>query len=274
MHGKEKILQPLFNRYFFATLITPESLDTDKFGTFTGEIKRDQDLKDVLRKKAFEGIKLTGLNYALASEGTFRPHPQIPFIECNQESLIFLDTKNKVEIFSHTLSTESKNMYIEAKNINQIRSFLIDINLGKQGVIVKPSFDYKDSKKFIYKGLTSSKEVYFAYLQIKKKFKSQSVWIETDNRAFMSPKRQQVIYDCGLKLINKLKSLCPKCSFPGFEVKDYEPGLRCSNCNIPSNKPLKEIWHCINPKCSYKESKNRSDGRVSLDPTFCDWCNP
>jgi len=60
---------------FSATIVVPQSMDTDQFETFSGEIERQSDLKKVLVEKAREGMRQTGLQFGLASEGSFGPHP-------------------------------------------------------------------------------------------------------------------------------------------------------------------------------------------------------
>lgn len=274
MHEKEKILKPLFFNEFSAEIIVPKNVDTDLLGTFSGEIKRERDLKAVLRKKALLGIEQTGLKFGIASEGSFGPHPWIPFIACNQESLIFIDQQRDIEIFSHFVSTDNRAEYIEAETFEQIKEFLKNIQFGEQGVIVKPNHEYVESTEYIIKGLTNIDDVYEAFQKIKSKLESKTVFVETDNRAYLSPKRRQVIFQTGEKLVEKLRSLCAGCHFPGFEMTDFIKGLVCSGCGLKSNKPLKEVWSCPNKSCSYQEIKDRADGIKNLDPAECDWCNP
>ncbi len=274
MHEKEKILEPLFKRNFFSKIIVPRNIDTDLLGTFSGEIKRDSDLKTALRKKAMIGIEQTGLKFGLASEGSFGPHPWIPFLPCNQESLIFIDVERDIEIISHFISTDNCSEYIEAEDFKQVEEFLIKIRLGEQGLIVKPSHEYIQSTEYIFKGLTKVKDVATAFEKIKLDLNAQTVFVETDNRAHMSPKRRQVIFKSAEKIVEKLKSLCPGCRAPGFDMTSFLPGLVCEGCGSKSDKPLKEVWSCPSKSCSYQEIRDRTDGIKSLDPAECDWCNP
>jgi hypothetical protein len=189
MHEKEKILEPLFAKEFSAKIVVPHGIDTDRLGTFTGEIKREIELKSVLRQKAMIGIDQTGLTFGLASEGSFGPHPWIPFVSCNQESLIFIDLQRGLEIFSHFISTDNRAEYIHAENFEQVTEFLQKIQFGPQGVVLKPSHDYVDSTDYIFKGLQDIVDVKDAFQKIKANFDAKTVFVETDNRAFLSPKR-------------------------------------------------------------------------------------
>ncbi len=149
MDKKGAIFAPLFHKYFSATIVESKKVDTDQLGTFSGEVKRNRDLRSVLRKKAMLGLEETELSFGIASEGSFGPHPSVPFIECNRETLIFIGLERDSEVFSHVISTENKAEYIEAENIDQIKTFLKRIHFGYQGVIVKPSHDYVESSDFI-----------------------------------------------------------------------------------------------------------------------------
>ena len=273
MHGKEKVLAPLFEKYFGAELLVPTGLDTDKYGTFSGEVKRASDIQSVLRAKAKEGAELLGLSYALASEGSFNSHPWIPIVGSNQENLLFLDLKNQIEIGAKVVSTQSRAEFIEASTTADIIKFCEQVNCGPQGLIVKPQHDTSELK-WIHKGLTTVDQVLDAFAKIKKELKLDKVWIETDNRAHLNPKRQSVIFEAGQKLIDMILSLCPGCQCPGFGMVDFIKGLQCRDCGYKSDKAIKEIWACPSSSCDYKEERGRLDGIQDLDPAFCDWCNP
>lgn len=273
-HHKDKIISALFKDNFNAQLIVPPNIDTDQFGTFTGEIQRPSDIKQVLRKKAELGLKATGLQLGLANEGSFGPHPNMPWLECNQETFIFVDARLEIEIFANVVSLENRAEYSAIEDEHQLISFLEKINFGPQAVIVKPSPTDTDVRDYIFKGLTDQQKVLEAIRKIKTDLKQKSVWIETDNRAHLSPKRQAVILKSAENLVQLLKSKCPGCEYPGFEIKDFIMGMKCESCGLKSEKPAQEIWGCPNSKCDFEEVKERSDGLKFLKPEQCDWCNP
>ncbi len=273
MHGKEQILAPLFRKNFEAQLQVPKGIDTDKYGTFSGEVRRVRDIKSVLRAKALEGAELLGSRFSLASEGSFSSHPLIPMIGSNQENLLFLDLENKIEIHSAFTSTQSRTEYIEAACLDDVINFCQQLDCGPQGLIVKPQYDSIEAG-WIQKGLVETKQVVDAFLSLKKELNLEKVWIETDNRAHMNPKRQEVIFKAGEKLMENLASLCPGCRSPGFQMVDFLRGLLCRDCGYESDKPIKEIWGCPSAGCDYQEQRGRLDGIKALDPAQCDWCNP
>lgn len=273
MHGKEKVLGEMFQSQLGARLIVPSQLDTDKYGTFSGEVSRLNDIRSVLREKAREGARLLDAERGLASEGTFGPHPWIPLTGCNQESLLFIDLKRDIEIFAHVISMENRSECKEVESEQDVLQFCKRVTCGSQAVVVKPSHDFSESS-WIFKGLTEQDHVLQAFQKLQKQFPSQKLWIETDNRAHLNPKRRKVIHEVGEKLMEALLSLCPDCRTPGFQMSGFERGLTCSGCGLKSDKAAKEIWTCPSKTCLYQELRGRLDGRLSLDPSECDWCNP
>ena len=274
MHGKEQILGPLFQEIFNAKVLVPQDMNTDIFGTFSGEVPRKKDIKDVLRKKADLGMRISGHKYGIASEGSFGPHPWIPFASCNQEFLIFKDLERDIEVFSTGISLNSRADSIQIQKLSEAQDFFRKIGFGSQGVIVRPPENLKNCEKYIFKGLREFRDVESAFLQIKRDLNVQKIVIETDNRCHMSPRRQKVIFNSGQLLVETLCSLCPECGVPGFEMFDYLRGLPCSECGKRSDKPQKELWRCPSKNCTYQEERGRLDGLQSLDPSECDECNP
>jgi len=61
-------------------VVVPAGLDTDGLGTFTGEVERPAPPRETALLKARLAIETTGLPRALASEGSFGPHPALGFV--------------------------------------------------------------------------------------------------------------------------------------------------------------------------------------------------
>ncbi len=91
IHAKERAVEkPLRQRLAMAVNLV-SSINTDSFGTFTGEIPRAGSMADAARRKALAAITATGLPYGIGSEGSFGPHPAIPFLPSSTELLAFVD---------------------------------------------------------------------------------------------------------------------------------------------------------------------------------------
>jgi len=74
------------------------------------------------------------------------------------------------------------------------------------------------------------------------------------------------------KLVDKIKSACPKCSTPGFGITDVEPGLPCELCGFPTRSTLNYIYTC--KKCDFIKKENYPEKKMTEDPMYCDQCNP
>ncbi|PMB21063.1 DUF6671 family protein, partial [Fischerella thermalis] len=90
-HQKERVIAPILEAELRMKVVVPEDFDTDVFGTFTREVKRPGNQVEAARLKAKKALELTGESLAIASEGSFGPHPEIPFISGNREVVLLLD---------------------------------------------------------------------------------------------------------------------------------------------------------------------------------------
>jgi hypothetical protein len=97
-HGKEQVIKPTLEKAVGVHVIIETGFNIDRFGTFTREIERPGSQLDTARLKAKKGMELTGLDIGLASEGSFGPHPVMPWVPWNVEIVLLVDQKEKLEI--------------------------------------------------------------------------------------------------------------------------------------------------------------------------------
>ncbi|MEG4323680.1 MULTISPECIES: DUF6671 family protein, partial [unclassified Microcoleus] len=88
MHHKERVMAPILERELGVRISVPRELDTDAFGTFTREVKRLGTQIEAARQKAEKALEVAGETLAFASEGTFGPHPMMPYLPANREIVI------------------------------------------------------------------------------------------------------------------------------------------------------------------------------------------
>ncbi len=69
-HLKQRQLAPAFTDVLGARLVVPDDLDTDRFGTFSGEMARTASARETACKKARLGMCVTGLRCGVASEAS------------------------------------------------------------------------------------------------------------------------------------------------------------------------------------------------------------
>jgi hypothetical protein len=266
-HQKEKVITPIFEKELNVKCFVASNLDTDELGTFTGEIERKDDPVTTARKKCLLAMQLNQCDLAIASEGSFGPHPTIGIINADDEILVLIDKKNNLEFISRELSTQTNFNGSEIKSYTELEKFSKLVKFPTHGIILRR---LKDAKEDIYKGITTEKDLKKAYDFLMDKY--SSVYAETDMRALYNPTRMQVIEKTTKKLIEKIKTLCPKCSTPGFSITDAKPGLVCQNCNLPTRSTLLHILSC--QSCGFKQEKMYPSRIFSEDPMYCDFCNP
>jgi hypothetical protein len=267
MHNKESVIAPILEKNLGAICFTSSSIDTDLLGTFSGEVPRNFDALTTLRKKCDLGHNLTKSNLVVASEGSFGQHPTIFFATANEELLMLKDYENDIEIVAREISIEtnfnSKLIHTE----EELFEFAAQVNFPSHALLLKSN--EKNFEK-IFKGITTEEVLLEKYYELKHSF--NTVYAETDMRAMFNPTRMNVIENATYKLIEKIKSLCPKCSLPGFDVVTIKSGLPCKNCLFPTRSTFSHIYQC--KKCSFEEEKLYPRGIQHEDPTYCDICNP
>lgn len=267
MHGKEKILGPLAEKELGVKVIIPANINTDEFGTFTGEKPRIKSPIETAREKAEAAMKLTGCDLAIASEGSFGPHPILGIVPANEEWLLFTDKKNQLEIIIRELSTETNYNSQICRNIEELMAFAKSAGFPEHGLIIRSK---NHGTEPIQKGIQEEnilRSVAKLFIE-----KESEFIVETDMRSMMNPMRRKVIVSAGEKLMKKLKSTCPSCHFPGFDVEEVLSGLPCSQCSLPGRSPLTYILRC--KKCGYENRKDFPHEKTTEDPMYCDYCNP
>jgi len=267
MHKKEVVIAPAIEGELKVNCFVDDRFDSDVLGTFSGEFKRDTDVLSTLRKKCYKAMELTNCDLSIASEGSFGPHPYIPFVQADDEVLMFLDKKNNIEIVAREVSTITNYNALTVTSIEQLVKFANESLFPSHALILKQGeYLYEEMKKGIHSWDVLVNTFHEWYP------KNGHVYVETDMRAMCNPTRMQVIKDATLKLIQKLKSECPKCGMPGFDVVLSKKGLKCSFCGMPTRSISANVLVCKH--CNYSEEKVFPFGKYSEEPMFCDFCNP
>jgi hypothetical protein len=264
-HGKEEVLKPVLERALDVKCLLSDAFDTDIFGTFSGEIERKENALTTIRNKCLGAMQYHNVDLAVASEGSFGPHPAAFFATADDELLILIDKKNDLEIIGRKLSLETNFASKECTNLSSFLLFLKQIQFPSHKVILKDKNSFE-----IYKDIDTEEEAIriFEILVAKHGL----VFAETDMRAMNNPTRMKVIHEAAENLIEKMKSLCPECQHPGFSVTSSVAGLPCSSCNFPTKSILYQTLSCS--KCNNTE-KNYFPRKVHVeDAMYCDNCNP
>lgn len=266
-HKKEIAIKPIIEKELGLECIIPENFDTDIFGTFTGEVNRIDDPLTTLKKKCLLAIEKTGIQIAIANEGSFNPHPNMFFAQADDELIMLYDNENNIEIVEREINMNTNFSTEEIGSEKQLIEFANKIGFPSHGIILKKS---QNDFSIIKKENKSLKELLNNFNEIKNS--SNIVWAETDMRAMNNPTRMLNIEKATYKLINKVKSLCPECKTPGYGIFESINGLPCELCNFPTKSTLKHIYKC--QKCNFKSELMYPNNKKFEDPQFCDICNP
>ncbi|MBD2409826.1 hypothetical protein FACHB389_10350 [Nostoc calcicola FACHB-389] len=271
MHQKEKAIAPILEAELGVKILVPQDFNTDVFGTFTRDIKRPGNQIEAAKLKAKKALELTGETLAIASEGSFVPHPDIPFIYSNREIVIILDKKSNLEIIGQEFSLETNYNHIVVESVEQAFEFAKKIGFPEHGLVAMFSESPEDSNEII-KGIITEEKLVEAVNFVLKKSPTGKAHLETDMRAMYNTTRMKNIAKATQDLIRKIQNLCPKCSTPGFEIVKRIPGLPCEICFFPTPLTLSVIYQC--QKCGFSQEKPFPNGREYADPAQCMYCNP
>ncbi len=266
-HKKDLVLAPIFEKFLYVKCVTSNQINTDLFGTFSGEVERINSAEITLREKSKYAYEKTNIDLILTSEGSFGPHPLIPFATLNEEWLLLKDFKNNIEIKEKLYSQNTNFSNVKISNIKDLVSFAKQIGFPKHALIFK---DFESDSKTTIKGIHRLHDLKKYYYEFKNQF--GTFFAETDMRAMYNPTRMDEIYKLGLKLLNKMVSLCPKCEFPGFGITDLTFGLPCEDCLMPSKSILSHIFKC--QACHFQLERMYPKGKKFEEPMYCEFCNP
>lgn len=265
MHGKEKVIAPVLELELGLKCVVDTRIDTDIFGTFSGEIDRRNSAFVTSKQKCLFATDKLGYDIAIASEGSFGPHPAIAFVNADIELLMYYDKINSVEVVVNEISTDTNFNKADVRDKVELLKFADRSKFPSHALILKD-----EKNQIIKKGIQSEKVLIELFNENIKSNKFISV--ETDMRAHLNPTRMKVIERCANKLVEALKSTCPKCGMFGFVITASKDGLPCSNCASPTRSTLAFVSEC--KKCHHQTEKKFPHGKTHEDPMYCDFCNP
>lgn len=264
-HQKEQAIAPVFAKKLGCSLNIHE-FDTDQFGTFTGEVPRAQSPYETCVLKAKTAADHYGYRLALASEGSFGPHPQMPFVASDHEIMVLVDREQSWVIAEQCLSTETNYAMLTLNAHTDWSSFLDQVHFPSHALTLQTAKD----KQLIAKGIQTFDElehwIHHGLTQ------DDELLLGTDMRAMMNPTRMALIECLAQKLADRILSRCPQCASPGFGGQSQQGHLPCSCCGSPTNFYQHEVWGCVH--CDHQEYRPRQDGLQDVDPTYCSECNP
>lgn len=266
-HGKEKVIAPILEEAFGVTCFVLDAFDTDKLGTFSGEVERVDDPIEAARKKCLLAMEQSKCDLAIASEGSFGNHPNLFFVPANEEFIVLMDQKNQLEIVARHLTTETNFKGQSITTTSELEVFAGKAGFPDHALILKSS---EKDWSYIRKGITSARALNVSFQECMKEH--GAVYVETDMRAMHNPSRMVAIRETMKRLKQKMDTKCPNCQTPGFDLVEVQPGLPCKSCTMPTKAALHAIYRCS--KCNYEKKNTFPNGKTQEEPMYCDFCNP
>lgn len=273
MHRKEEVIAPLLEQALGLQVVVPQEFDTDRFGTFSREVKRAGSQLEAARLKAEQALQITDHQIALASEGAFGPHPAMPFLACNREIVVLIDRQHQLEIVGEALSTETNFNQAQVKTWEEAQQFANRVGFPEHGLVVIAGGDRplsNVSADRVIKGITTETQLLQALERAW--HQADSAWLETDMRALFNPMRMKVIRQATENLIQKIQTGCPQCGYPGFDVVERKPGLPCGLCDQPTSRIRSILYRC--QVCDFAQEIEFPEAIRTADPMYCSYCNP
>ncbi len=267
MHGKEQVIAPILEKALGVKTILPKDFDTDFYGTFSGERARDLDPFETAKAKAKSACAQTGCTVAVASEGSFGPHPTLYFMPADDEVMVLVDLENDICIKARVVSTETNFSGAQFYDLPSVKEFAEKIGFPKHALILRKEAEDVEG---LVKEIDSWTLLVTHVLGHLSRY--GSLFVETDMRAMHNPMRMKVIEEVTHKLVEVIKDDCPRCKTPGYDICEVVQGLPCNACGSPTKSTLAYQYKC--KSCNYSSIKEFPNGKEFENPQFCDCCNP
>lgn len=270
MHGKERVIAPLLQGALQLQVEVAKGLDTDRFGTFSREIERAGSQVDAARAKiaaAFE--RHPDAPVAIASEGSFGPHPSIPFVALGREIVVLFDRETGLQVIGRHADMATNFQHVQVADVAAALDFAERVDFPAHGVIVMACADGVPAPTcFVRKAIETTDDLartVTAALSL-----GGAAQVETDMRAHRNPTRLRAIKRATLDLVRRCRSPCPLCARPGFAMTERLSGLPCADCGVPTIAVRAQRWACEG--CGHRQE--RPVAAVDADPGLCPACNP
>lgn len=261
-HGKEVPFGDALAEVGLTVVGAP--VDTDALGTFTGERERRSSMPVAASTKAKLAIARTGHEIGLGSEGSFGNHPDAPFV-VNVEYVHFIDRRLDLAIgeWSSTLDVCAAHTVVSEPSVSG--SFLTRAGFPSHALIVRNPA----AVLFVEKGITDEADLEAALRRCLRH--SPNAVVGNDLRAHRNPTRQRHLAHLGSRLADRLRCPCPRCGAPGWGAVESRPGLRCAQCQRPTDLVAERRFACARRGCAAEKWTALPS---EAGPARCTWCNP
>lgn len=270
MHHKERVIAPLLGRFLGLQVQVPAGFDSDRFGTFSRDVARTGSALDAARAKIAAGFAhLPDARVGLASEGSFGPHPELPFVSMGVELVLLVDRDSGLELAGWHGAPAPYATGERITSLSGLRALAARVGFPAQGLVVMGmTGDQPAPERALFKQLDTHDALEAAVSALLAEH--GHAWVETDLRAHRCPRRMRRIARATLALVRAWRSRCPACGQPGFVAGEAVRGLPCAWCLAPTAQARGHRQQCRH--CGHAQI--RPVRRMLADPAYCDRCNP
>lgn len=271
MHAKERVIGPILRDELGLTIRLAMGVNTDQFGTFSREVRRSGSQLDAARAKIAAGFEYApSSRVGFASEGSFGPHPYIPFLAIGRELVLMIDRESQFELTGYDTSPETNFGHTVARDREAAFAFAKRARFPEHGLIVMGCRDEQPAPDLLLKKEIADANALEAAVQDAVRL-CGAAFVETDMRAHRNPTRMTAIKRATRDLVRRFYSLCPSCSHRGFDVTERIAGLPCAWCGEPTNVIMAEALIC--QSCGHRDERSVA-AAPTADPGQCQGCNP
>ncbi len=264
-------MAPLLGQALGLRVERASGLDTDLFGTFSRETPRTGTPLDAARAKVTAAFACAPhARVGLASEGSFGPHPAIPFLPLGVELVLLSDRETGFELTGHDATPDTNFSHALVTDVDGASAFAQRCGFPAHGLIVIGSVDGRPAPDIaLVKDVLDRGTLEAAVRKVLAE--SGAAVVETDMRAHRNPTRLRATERATADLVRRYQSRCPACRHRGFDVTEWVPGLPCASCGAPTRDIQDHILSCSS--CGHRETR-RASLSPTADPGRCDYCNP
>jgi len=266
-HGKSIAAHEPFSR-LLNSRIEELVIDSDKLGTFSGEVERYGTMLDALRGKVQMARNNTSERFVLVSEGSFGSSDG--FFAHGIEMLMLHDAQTGIEVIEQYVSLDTNYARATISTLDELIKFLKGVRFGSHAIVIYPDGNLREAT--VCKGIFTIEEAQHAFSCARAASPTGAVVVLSDMRAHCNPTRMEAIGNCCELLAGRLATQCSRCASGGFGLLGTIPGLPCKSCGAPTKRAKYEKHGCV--RCGASVEKHRSDDLKYADTSECEYCNP
>ncbi|MGN9809356.1 DUF6671 family protein [Micromonospora sp. BQ11] len=270
-HGKRAALGPPLRRHLGLRLRVPP-VDTDALGTFTGEVERPGPAPQVVVAKARLGMDAADCPVGVASEGSFGPHPAVPWHSLQVEYVVLLDDRLGLVVLETASSVAGNHadLLTDGTDRGELLAFARRTGTPGHALTVVPAVPAPGAPVLPAKGIVTVRSLLAAVAAAGAASRDGRARVAADLRAHHNPRRMAVIAEAGVRLARRMATACPGCGAPGFGPVAARPGLPCSACRTETDLVAERVSGC--GLCTYQRAERVRP--FAADPASCPSCNP